>query len=95
MDVSDIFYFFCSGEGKAESEAPGRGGLVFIQNPKGGVSCRRGGGGPRGWEGVCGEGGGRGLHIFLRGRNSHQGNLEEQLSGVIRANRFARFARIG
>ena len=26
VDVSDIFSFFCSGEGKGESEAPGEGG---------------------------------------------------------------------
>ena len=38
VDVSDISYFFCSGEGKGESEAPG--GSVFIENP------RRGGGFP-------------------------------------------------
>ena len=45
MDVSDIFYFFCSGEGKGEP--PRRregGGRSFIENP------RRGGGVP-GWGG--------------------------------------------
>ena len=30
MDVSDIFIFFCSGEGKGESEAPGKGGFGFL-----------------------------------------------------------------
>ena len=32
VDVSDLFYFFCSGEEKGESEAPGRGrrGGFFI-----------------------------------------------------------------
>ena len=57
VDVSDIFYFFCSGKGKAESEVLGggdRGSVFFIQNP------RRGGGspaqeGPKGREGVCGK----------------------------------------
>ena len=29
VDVSDIFYFFCSGRGKGESEAPGGGGIGF------------------------------------------------------------------
>ena len=47
MDVSNIFIFFCSGEGKGESEAPGRGGgRFFIENPRrGGGSPTRGGGG--------------------------------------------------
>ena len=36
VDVSDIFYFFCSGRGKGESEAGGDS--IFIENP------RRGGG---------------------------------------------------
>ena len=44
VDVSDIFYFFCSGEGKGESEAPGRG-FSFIGNPREGVSRARGDGG--------------------------------------------------
>ena len=31
VDVSDIFYFFCSGEGKGESGATGReGGSVLL-----------------------------------------------------------------
>ena len=35
MDVSDIFYFFCSGRGKGESEAPGgEGGRFFLENPR-------------------------------------------------------------
>ena len=74
VDVSDIFYFFCSGEGKGA----GRGGegRFFIENP------RRGGGLPGGWRrgggggevpGGCLRGmGGGGLNIFFRGRNSHQ-----------------------
>ena len=52
VDVSNIFYFFCSGEGKGELEAPGRGGgrFFFIENPRrGGVLPREGlGGGGRG-----------------------------------------------
>ena len=42
-DASDIFYFFfCSGRGKGESEAAGRGVRFFIENPRrgGGVSRR-------------------------------------------------------
>ena len=39
-------------------------GLVVIENPRrGGLSCRRGGGGLRGQESVCGEFGGVGLNI--------------------------------
>ena len=51
VDVSDIFYFFCSGEGKGEP--PRRregGGRFFIENP------RRGGGLPGGWVGGRGAG---------------------------------------
>ena len=56
MAVSDIF-FFCSGEGKGESEEPGGGGDDFLLKIPGGggVSWAGGGGGARGWEGVCGE----------------------------------------
>ena len=70
-----FLFFFCSGRGKWESEAPGRGGFgFFIENP------RRGGGvqeeGLRGREGVCGELGnfeGWGAkYFFFRGRNVHQ-----------------------
>ena len=62
MDVSDIFNFcFFSGEGKRESEAPGGGGSVLIENPGGwGLREGRGAEGPRGREGVCGEFGGEG-----------------------------------
>ena len=62
MGVSDIFYiFFCSGEGKGESEAPGWGRVGFaIENPRrgGGVS----GGGGVWWAGrvSAGIGGGGG-----------------------------------
>ena len=69
MDVSDIFTFCCSAEGKGESGATRRGGSVFLltENPGGGGggSPRKGGGGG-GWEGVCGE-----LGFFFRGRNPH------------------------
>ena len=43
MDVSDVFYFFCSREGKGESGATRRaGGRFFIENPRrGGVSEER------------------------------------------------------
>ena len=73
MDVSDFFFFFCSGRGKGESEAPGGvGDRFFIENP------RRGGrpGGAEGPEGCLrriGEfWGGGGLNIFFQGRNVHQ-----------------------
>ena len=47
VDVSDIFYFFCSGEGKGESEALGGDwGRFLLKIPGGrGVSPGRGGGG--------------------------------------------------
>ena len=56
MDVSD-FFFFCSGEGKRVSEAPGgEKGRFLLKIPGGGESPWVGGGGrARGWEGVCGE----------------------------------------
>ena len=70
VDVADIFYFFCSGERKGESEAAGEGaGRFLIENPRRGVSQAGGGGGG---EGVCGELLGGGLFFFRRGRNSHQ-----------------------
>ena len=69
MDVSD--FFFCSGEGKGESVAPGRGGDRFsTENPRGGgFSHERGVGGA----GRVSEGNfGGELSIFFRGRNAHQ-----------------------
>ena len=62
VDVSDIFYFFRSGEEKGESKAPGGGEGDFLWKiPEGGVSrVGGGGGGPRGREGVCREFGGGG-----------------------------------
>ena len=55
MNVSD--FFFCSGEGKGESEAPGGGGGRFlIENPRRGGSPERGGwGGGGGGEGPGGH----------------------------------------
>ena len=76
--VDTIFYFFLLEEGKGESEAPGRAGFVFIENPRRGGGFARGGGGGRGgrggWRVSVGDFfvGGRGLDIFFRGRNSHQ-----------------------
>ena len=70
MDVSDIFYFFCPGEGKEESEAPGEGGVrFFIENPRrGGVSRAGGGGQGRGAGRVfAGNLGGGGAKYFFFG----------------------------
>ena len=57
MDVSDIYlFFFCSGRGKGESEAPGGvGDRFFTENPRrwGGVSPGREG--PTNW-GILGGG---------------------------------------
>ena len=71
MDVSDIFYFLCSGEGKGESDAPGRGGGVdfLLKNARGG-SQERGEGEGAGWVSVGNFGVGGGLNIFFRGRNA-------------------------
>ena len=46
MDVSDIFKFSCSREGKGESGETGRGGSVFlfIENPRKGGHLQKGGG---------------------------------------------------
>ena len=70
VDVSDIFNFFCSGQGKGKSRATGRGGGVrfSVENPTGGGrrSRRMGGGGGR--EGVCSElGAGGGSKYFFPG----------------------------
>ena len=80
MDVSDIFYFFCSGRGKGESEAPegGGGGRFLIESPRrGGVSRRGGAERPGGCLRRIGElwggPGGGGPNFFFRGRNVHQG----------------------
>ena len=69
MDVSDIFYFFCSGERKGEFEAPGggRGDDFLLKIPGRGVSRAGRGGGARGWEGVCGEFGWGGAKYFFFG----------------------------
>ena len=61
-----------------ESEAPGGGGLFFIENPRGGGWGRERGRGARrvsaaNW-GIF-LGGGGGLNFFFRGRNVHQGVL--------------------
>ena len=94
VDVSDIFFFvFCSGRGKGESEAPGEGReSIFIEIPmRGGGGLLQEGEGPRGREGVYGKLG----NLGCRGLNIVFGaEMSTKLSGVIRANRFARFARI-
>ena len=56
------FLYFCSEEGKGESEAPGgRGGRFFIENPRRRGGSRGGGGGGgagRVFAGIWGRGGG-------------------------------------
>ena len=76
MDVSD-FFFFGLGEGKGESGATGTaGGFGFsLKIPGGGGGLPgEGGGGERGPRGCLRGiwGGGGGLNIFFRGRNSLQ-----------------------
>ena len=61
MDVSDIFYFFCSGEGKGESGATGGGGGL-LKIPGGGGGPREGGRGAgrvsaANWLNILGGGG--------------------------------------
>ena len=66
--------FFLLGGGERGVRGAGRGGgRFFIENPRRGVS-RAGGGGARGAGRVFAGnvGGGGGLNIFFRGRNSHQ-----------------------
>ena len=69
VDVSDIFYFFCSGE----SEVPGGegGGRLFMENSQrgGGVLPGRWGG-SSGRERVCREFGGVGAKYFFSGPKS-------------------------
>ena len=68
MDVSDIFYFFCSGEGKGESGATGRGGCRFLLKiPGKGGGGLPGGGGEGAGRVSAGHLGGRGLNIFFGG----------------------------
>ena len=73
VDVSDIFYFFCSGRGKGESEVPGGvGDRFFIENPRRGGGGGSGWEGPRGREGVCtgelgGDFWGGGVKYFFSG----------------------------
>ena len=64
FELSDIFYFFCSGEGKGESEAPAGGGDFYWKS--------------HGWGRVGERPGGGGLDIFFRGRNSHEGFVEKK-----------------
>ena len=73
VDVSDTFYFFCSGEGRGGGGgARGGGGWVdfLLKNAKGGGGLSgEGVGRARGREGVCREfgGGGGGAKYFFSG----------------------------
>ena len=63
VDVSDIF--FCSGEGKGESEAPGEVGDFLLKNPRRAGSpgwVRAGGGGQGAGRVFAGNGGGGAKH---------------------------------
>ena len=78
VDVSDSFYFFCSGRGKGESKAAEGVDRFFfcIENPREGGGGSPGGGGAEGAGGCLRRTGefflGGGLKIFFRGRNVHQ-----------------------
>ena len=66
MDISDIFYFFCSGEGKGESEAPG-GGDFLLKIPGGGGVSQAGGAGGSEDPGGCSRGIGGAAKFFFFG----------------------------
>ena len=61
------FHFFLLGGGERDPEEPGGGGRFFLKIPRrGGLPGGWGRGGPKGWEGVCGEfGGGEGAKYFF------------------------------
>ena len=70
MGVSDIFYFFWSGEGKGESWATGRVevGFSFFEKPRRGGGFPKKGGGRGGREGARRNfGGGGGAKYFFSG----------------------------
>ena len=78
MDVSDIFYFFCSGKGKGSPSARREGrGRFFIEHPRrGGLPGE--GAGAEGLEGVWRDfGGEEGYFFFWGGRNSCQASRKE------------------
>ena len=62
-----FFAFFCSGEGKGESEAPEKGGRIFTENPR---SLWREGGGEGAGRVSAGNFQGGGLNIFFRVRKT-------------------------
>ena len=66
MDGSDIFYFFCSGEGRGSLGRQGGGGVGFLLKIPGGGGLS---GGREGGEGVCKEfwGMGGGAKYFFSG----------------------------
>ena len=66
-------YIFFSARGVSRGAGGLGGGRFFIENPRRGVSWAGGGEGPGGFaDSMRKIGGGGGLNIFLRGRNSHQ-----------------------
>ena len=102
VDVSDIFYFFFArGGGKGESEAPGAVGCrSLLKFPGGGefFFFFRGGEGPRGREGVCGELVGGGAKYFFFGPKCPPSRPNAQNSpdrGQFRKIRFSKFPGSG
>ena len=80
MDVSDIFYFFCSGEGKGAWRATGRGGgsVFFLLKTLGGPGgCLQG----------IFWGGGGGLNIFCFGAEA-PAKISVIISPPITTNQF-------
>ena len=50
-----FLFFLLGGAERGAGVGKGGGGTIFVENPTRGVSWAGGGGGARGWEGVCGE----------------------------------------
>ena len=69
LDVSEFFIFFCSRRRKGESEAPGRGGLIFSEIPRRGGGSS--GGGRAEGPGRCHENQERKNHISIKKRTEH------------------------
>ena len=80
-----LFFLLGGGEGGVRGAGGGRGVIFCGKSQGGGVLPGGWGRGSEGPEGVCGEGGGGGLNIFFRGRNSHQGMVVWDLDGRNRA----------
>ena len=86
MDVSDIFYFFCSGEGKGGVRGDREGGgRICIENARRGGGVSRGGRDGEGAGSVSRESGG-GANFFFGGPKCPP--LQSHLAGRLLANNY-------